>query len=74
MALDIVEIGVDRITDSTEFERIATEVIYNRGYYDIVPLSGGNDFGQDAVEDKFFESNSVIRTVFQYPAIIIIAK
>ncbi|MBK8521456.1 MAG: hypothetical protein IPL54_11510 [Chitinophagaceae bacterium] len=66
MGLDIIEIALDKITDDQEFEKLATEVLYNEGYYDIKPMPGGNDFGQDAIEDKFYESEGSIRTVFQY--------
>lgn len=66
MGLDLVEIALDRLTDDQEFEKLATETLYEEGYYDIVPMPGGNDFGQDAIADKFYESISDTRTVFQY--------
>jgi hypothetical protein len=66
MSLDLVEIALDRLTDSEEFEKMATEVLYEQGHYDIRPMPGGNDFGQDAIEDKFFIENGRTRTVFQY--------
>ena len=56
MGLDLVEIALDRLTDDQEFEKLATETLYEEGYYDIVPMPGGNDFGQDAIADKFYES------------------
>lgn len=66
MGLDIVEIAIEKISDHQEFEKIASEVLYNEGYYDIIPMPGGNDFGQDAIEDKFYTLNRSKRTVFQY--------
>lgn len=65
--MDLIEIGVDQFTDANLFEKLATEVLYNEGYYDIKPMPGGNDFGQDAIEDKFYELNEGSkRTIFQY--------
>src|ERR1039458_7708128 len=67
MSLDLMEIALDRMTDPDEFEKLATDILLNEGYYDIVPMPGGNDFGQDAIDDRFFESkNKTNRIVFQY--------
>lgn len=65
--MDLIEIGVDHFTDANLFEKLATEVLYNEGYFDIKPMPGGNDFGQDAIEDKFFELNDKgQRIIFQF--------
>lgn len=66
MGLDIIEIALEKISDSQEFEKLANEVLYAEGYYDIKPMPGGNDFAQDAIEDKFYLSEGTARTVFQY--------
>ena len=66
MALDLVEIAVGNITDSYDFEKLACEVMRDEGYSDIRPLGGVHDFAMDAVEERFFESNTIGRTVFQF--------
>ena len=66
MGLDIIDIALENFTDDQEFESLATEVLYQEGFYGIKPMPGGNDFAQDAIEDKFFISDDTIRTVFQY--------
>jgi hypothetical protein len=66
MGLDIIEIALDKISDATEFEKVANEILLGEGYHNIRPLPGGNDFGQDAIEDKFFENVDRFRTVFQH--------
>ncbi|MBK6622289.1 MAG: hypothetical protein IPG32_15920 [Saprospirales bacterium] len=40
------------MTDHVDFEKLATEILYNEGYYDIIPLPGG-EFGQDAFQEIF---------------------
>ena len=54
MSLDAIELALDRMTDFTGFERLATELMYLEGWYDIKPLGGTGDMGQDAVSERFF--------------------
>jgi hypothetical protein len=66
MAVDLVEIALDRITDHVDFEKLASEIMHEEGYPRIIPLGGAADFGQDATEESFFQSEGKTRTVFQY--------
>ena len=66
MSFDAIELALDRITDFIEFERLATELMYLDGWYDIKPLGGTADMGQDAVSERFFTQAASQRTVFQY--------
>ncbi|HEX7621274.1 MAG TPA: hypothetical protein VF359_08755 [Anaerolineales bacterium] len=56
MSLDLVEIGLNYLTDSSTFEKLASEVMREEGYHDIKPLGGVYDQGQDAFQDKFYYS------------------
>jgi hypothetical protein len=66
MNLDIVEIGLNFMTDGIAFEKLASEVMREEGYHDIRPLGGVDDQGQDAFQDRFYEREGRTRTVFQY--------
>ena len=66
MSLDVIELALDRMTDFTGFERLATQLMYLEGWYDIKPLGGTGDMGQDAVSERFFGEGASQRTVFQY--------
>ena len=66
MSFDAIELALDRMTDHTAFERLATELMYLEGWYDINPLGGTADMGQDAVSERFFGQAASQRTVFQY--------
>ena len=66
MNLDIVEIGLNCMTDGFAFEKLASEVMREEGYHDIRPLGGVGDQGQDALQDRFYEREGRTRTVFQY--------
>jgi hypothetical protein len=66
MALDIVEIALDSMTDAFGFEKLAAEVMRDEGYHDIKPLGGGYDLGQDAVQDKFYHREGRVRIVLQF--------
>ena len=66
MSFDAIELALDRMTDFTGFERLATELMYLEGWYDIKPLGGTGDMGQDAVSERFFGEKASQRTVFQY--------
>ena len=66
MSFDAIELALDRMTDHTAFERLATELMYLEGWYDIKPLGGTADMGQDAVSERFFGQAASQRTVFQY--------
>ena len=63
---DIVEIALDTITDFLDFEKLACEVLHQRGFPDIQPLGGVADSGQDAVVERFYiREGKRIRLVFQ---------
>jgi hypothetical protein len=66
MSLDIIEIALDGLTDHRDFEKLASEIMRDEGYPDIKPLGGGDDMGQDAIQESYFQSEGPIRTVFQY--------
>ncbi len=66
MSFDAIELALDRMTDFIAFERLATELMYLEGWYDIKPLGGTADLGQDAVSERFFDQAVPQRTVFQY--------
>jgi hypothetical protein len=66
MPIDIVEIGLDSMTDDVGFEKLAAELMRGEGYYDIKPLGGVGDLGQDAVQDRFYHREGRVRIVFQF--------
>jgi hypothetical protein len=66
MAFDIVEIALSSMTDAVGFEKLAAEVMLGEGYYDIKPLGGVSDLGQDAVQDRFYHRKGRVRIVFQF--------
>ena len=66
MSFDAIELALDRMTDFVAFERLATEVMYLEGWYNIRPLGGPADQGQDAASERFFGRSDSQRTVFQY--------
>ena len=64
--VDIVEIALNTITDFTDFEKLACEVLQQKGYFDIQRLGGMADAGQDAVEERYYyQKRKRTRTVFQ---------
>lgn len=63
---DIVELALDRFTDFTLFERLATEVLTLEGFNNIRPVGGVYDDGVDAEIVKYFEDGEKQKTVFQY--------
>ena len=66
MSFDAIELALDRMTDFVAFERLATDVMYLEGWYDIRPLGGPADQGQDAASERFFGQAHSQRTIFQY--------
>ena len=66
MALDIVEIALNSMTDAFGFEKLAAEVMHGEGYHDIKLLGGVGDLGQDAVQDRFYYREGRVRIVFQF--------
>ncbi|MEE9552807.1 MAG: hypothetical protein V3W18_00810 [candidate division Zixibacteria bacterium] len=66
MSLDIVEIALDNMTDFNDFEKLASEIMRDEGYPEIIPLGGKSDLGRDAIEERFLRCDSKILTVFQY--------
>ena len=55
------------MTDFTDSERLASEIMYLEGWIDIKPLGGVADLGQDAVVERFYRPDGdMSRTVFQY--------
>ena len=64
--VDIVDIALDTLTDFTDFEKLACEVLHNTGFQDIKPLGGIADSGQDAVVERFYlRKKKRTRIVFQ---------
>ncbi len=66
MSIDIIEIALDYLTDASDFEKLASEIMYLEGYHDIKPLGGVKDRGQDAIEDKFHYREGKTKIIFQY--------
>jgi hypothetical protein len=67
VGIDLIDIALDRMTDFTDFERLASEIMYSEGWIDIKPLGGVADLGQDAVSERLYRPDGDIsRTVFQY--------
>jgi hypothetical protein len=66
MGWDIIEFALSTITDDTDFEKLAAEVMYQEGFPHIIPLGGTNDGGRDAIEERLYQSEGVVRTVFQF--------
>ena len=67
MPADIVEVALERFTDWTRFEALASEIMRSEGYPDIKPLGGPSDFGQDAAVERFYQAEGRRRrTIFQY--------
>lgn len=66
MSVDIVEIALDNMTDHSQFEKLASEVMRDEGYPNIKPLGGVADAGKDAVQEGYFLSEGRNRIVFQY--------
>jgi len=67
MSLDVVEIALDRLTDWSTFEKLASEIMRDEGYPDIRPLGGVHDGGEDAAVERYFEATGRrFRVVFQY--------
>ena len=64
--VDIVEIALDTISDFSDFEKLACEVLRHQGCIGIQRLGGFADSGQDAVEECFYyRSRKRTRKVFQ---------
>lgn len=57
---------IERETDFFKFEKVATEVMYEFGYHNIIPFGGYKDKGVDSVEEKFFEGELKEKVIFQY--------
>lgn len=67
VSIDLFDIALERLTDFTDFESLATEIMYLEGWVDIKPLGGVSDLGQDAVSEQLYrQAGDVERTVFQY--------
>lgn len=66
MGLDIIEIALDGLTDFTDFEKLASEVMRDEGYHNIKPLGGPKDKGRDAILEEYYVSEGKVVTVFQY--------
>src|SRR3990172_5811234 len=64
--LDIVEIALSGVTDFSDFEKLASEVVRSEGYPNINPLGGQNDAGRDAVDERLWlQEGRRATTVFQ---------
>jgi len=66
MNIDYIELGLDKMTDNVAFEKLATEIMYNEGYYDIKIMPGGSEFGQDAIQENIYISEISHKIVFQF--------
>lgn len=66
MGVDIVEIALREMTDSQEFEKLASEIMGNEGYHNIVPLGGVSDKGRDAIQESLFVFKNRRSLIFQY--------
>lgn len=61
----ILEIALNKYTDFSKFEELATRILNDEGYQTIRAIGGIGDEGADAVQTKYFTDASE-RTVFQY--------
>lgn len=66
MAMDIIEIALDTITDYEDFEKLASEIMKKEGYNHIKPLGGVHDSGRDAIEERLYINKERQTSVFQY--------
>lgn len=66
MSYDFIEIALEKYTDFSLFERLATEIMHSYGFSTITSLGGSWDEGQDAIEVRHYTCESSIKTVFQY--------
>lgn len=65
-SIDLLMAVLEKETDFLKFEKVATEVMYEFGYHNIVPFGGYKDKGVDAVEEKFFEGELREKVIFQF--------
>lgn len=56
---------LDKITDTTQFERLCVDLLVLNGYHDLVPIGGAADRGRDA-EVRRGVARSGERTFFQF--------
>jgi len=63
--MDIIDFALDKFTDYTKFEQLASEILRNEGYPNIKPLGGVYDYGQDAIVENLYQ-NAAERIVFQF--------
>ena len=53
-------------TDYLKFERIATDIMYQYGFHDILPYGGHKDKGVDGKAEKYFEGFLKEKAIFQF--------
>ncbi len=61
----IINIALDYYTDFRKFEELATAILNDVGYSNIIAVGGIGDDGIDAKENKYFNDGTE-RTIFQY--------
>jgi predicted nucleic acid-binding protein len=61
----IINIALDYYTDFRKFEELATAILNDDGYSNIIAVGGIGDDGIDAKENKYFNDGTE-RTIFQY--------
>lgn len=62
----IVMILLEHETDYLKFERIATDIMYQYGFHDILPYGGHKDKGVDGKAEKYFEGFLKEKAIFQF--------
>ena len=61
----LINIALDNYTDFRKFEELATTILNDDGYNNIIAVGGIGDDGIDAEENKYFNDGTE-RTIFQY--------
>lgn len=61
----LIEIALNRYTDFSKFEELATRILTDEGYDSIHAIGGIGDMGMDAEEVRHY-TDETNRTVFQY--------
>ncbi|HML71119.1 MAG TPA: hypothetical protein PKA78_07100 [Macellibacteroides fermentans] len=61
----IINIALDNYTDFRKFEELATTILNDDGYNNIIAVGGIGDDGVDAEQNKYFNDGTE-KTIFQY--------
>jgi len=62
---NIINIALDTYTDFRKFEELATVILNDDGFNNIIAIGGIGDDGVDAYETKYFNDGRE-KTIFQY--------